>query len=47
MLTSLREDCKRLAYQWEYSDDCHPSPRVERIRAALVVINSVDTEGNP
>jgi len=43
----FRGDANDLLYQWESSDDYDPSPGLERIRAALVAINSADDERNP
>jgi len=43
----FRGDANDLLYQWESSDDYNPSPGLERIRAALVAINSADDERNP
>jgi len=40
-------DANDVLYQWESSDDYNPSPGLERIRAALVAINSADDERNP
>ena len=43
----FRGDANDVLYQWESSDDYNPSPGLERIRAALVAINSADDERNP
>ena len=40
-------DANDVMYQWESSDDYNPSPGLERIKAALVAINSADDERNP
>jgi len=40
-------DANDFLYQWESSGDYDPSPRLERIKAALLVINSADDERNP
>jgi homoserine O-acetyltransferase len=34
-------------YQWESSGDYNPSPGLERVKAALLAINSADDERNP
>ena len=34
-------------YQWESSRDHNPAPRLERIQAALLAVNSADDERNP
>ncbi len=43
----FRGDANDLLYQWESSEDYNPSPGLERVRAALVAINSADDERNP
>jgi homoserine O-acetyltransferase len=43
----FRGDANDVLYQWESSDDYNPSPGLERIRAALLAINSADDERNP
>jgi homoserine O-acetyltransferase len=40
-------DANDYLYQWESSGDYDPSPRLDRIKAALLVINSADDERNP
>lgn len=40
-------DANDFLYQWESSRDYNPSPRLERITAALLAINSADDERNP
>ena len=40
-------DANDFLYQWESSRDYNPSPGLERIRAALLAINSADDERNP
>jgi homoserine O-acetyltransferase len=40
-------DANDFLYQWESSADYNPSPRLERIKAALLAINSADDERNP
>ena len=34
-------------YQWDSSRDYNPAPRLERIQAALLAVNSADDERNP
>lgn len=40
-------DANDFLYQWDSSRDYNPAPRLERIKAALLVINSADDERNP
>jgi len=40
-------DANDFLYQWESSADYDAAPQLERIRAALLVINSADDERNP
>ena len=40
-------DANDFLYQWESSADYDPAPKLESIRAALLVINSADDERNP
>jgi homoserine O-acetyltransferase len=40
-------DANDFMYQWDSSRDYNPAPRLERIKAALLVINSADDERNP
>jgi homoserine O-acetyltransferase len=40
-------DANDVLYQWDSSRDYNPSPGLERIRAALLAINSADDERNP
>ncbi|QCK85215.1 alpha/beta fold hydrolase [Phreatobacter aquaticus] len=40
-------DANDFMYQWDASRDYNPAPRLERIKAALLVINSADDERNP
>ncbi len=40
-------DANDLLYQWESSRDYNPAPGLERIKAALLAINSEDDERNP
>ncbi len=41
------QDANDFLYQWEASGDYDPAPQLERIRAAVLVINSADDERNP
>jgi homoserine O-acetyltransferase/O-succinyltransferase len=40
-------DANDVLYQWDSSRDYDPSPGVERIKAAVLAINSTDDERNP
>jgi homoserine O-acetyltransferase/O-succinyltransferase len=40
-------DANDVVYQWDSSRDYDPSPGVERIKAAILAINSADDERNP
>jgi homoserine O-acetyltransferase/O-succinyltransferase len=40
-------DANDFLYQWDSSRDYDPAPRLERIRAALLAVNSADDERNP
>jgi homoserine O-acetyltransferase len=40
-------DANDHVYQWESSSDYNPSPELEKIQAAVLVINSADDERNP
>jgi homoserine O-acetyltransferase len=40
-------DANDFLYQWDSSRDYNPSPRLERIEAQLLAINSADDERNP
>jgi homoserine O-acetyltransferase len=40
-------DANDFLYQWDSSRDYNPSPRLERIEARLLAINSADDERNP
>jgi homoserine O-acetyltransferase len=40
-------DANDFLFQWESSNDYNPAPGLERIRAALLAINSADDERNP
>jgi len=43
----MRADANDFLYQWESSRDFNVSPSLERIQAALLVINAADDERNP
>jgi len=43
----FRADANDTLYQWDSSRDYNPSPKLEQIQAALLVINSADDERNP
>ncbi len=40
-------DANDFLYQWESSRDYNPAPKLDRIEAALLAINSADDERNP
>ena len=40
-------DANDFLYQWDSSRDYNPAPKLERIKAALLAINSADDERNP
>jgi homoserine O-acetyltransferase len=40
-------DANDFLYQWDSSRDYNPAPKLERINAALLAINSADDERNP
>ncbi len=42
-----RADANDLIYQWDASRDYNPAPRLERIKAQLLAINSADDERDP
>jgi homoserine O-acetyltransferase/O-succinyltransferase len=43
----FKADANDVLYQWESSRDYNPAPGLERIKAALLAINSADDERNP
>jgi homoserine O-acetyltransferase/O-succinyltransferase len=43
----FRGDANDLLYQWDSSRDYNPSAKLDRLRAALLVINAADDERNP
>jgi homoserine O-acetyltransferase len=40
-------DANDVLYMWDASRDYNPAPRLERIQAAVLVVNSADDERNP
>ena len=40
-------DANDVLYQWDSSRDYNPAPKLDRIKAALLVINAADDERNP
>jgi homoserine O-acetyltransferase len=47
MAAPFTADANDYVYQWDASRDYDPSPGLERIKAAVLVINSADDERNP
>jgi homoserine O-acetyltransferase len=47
MAAPFTADANDYVYQWDASRDYNPEPRLERIRAAVLAINSADDERNP
>jgi homoserine O-acetyltransferase/O-succinyltransferase len=47
MAAPFRADANDTLYQWDSSRDYNPAPKLDRIQAALLVINSADDERNP
>jgi homoserine O-acetyltransferase len=47
LATPFKADANDYLYQWESSRDYDASPGLERIKAALLAINSADDERNP
>ena len=43
----FRADANDTLYQWDSSRDYNPSPKLERIEAAVLAINAADDERNP
>jgi homoserine O-acetyltransferase len=43
----FRGDANDVLYQWDSSRDYNPSPKLERIEAALLAVNAADDERNP
>jgi homoserine O-acetyltransferase/O-succinyltransferase len=47
MAAPFTADANDFLYQWDASRDYNPAPRLERITATLLAINSADDERNP
>ena len=47
LAAAFTADANDVLYQWESSRDYNPAPVLERIRAAVLAINSADDERNP
>ena len=47
LTAQFRGDANDHLYQWDSSRDYNASPGLERIRAALLVVNAADDERNP
>src|SRR5262249_53533273 len=47
LAAATQADANHVLYQWDSSRDYDPSPGLERIQAALLVINAADDERNP
>jgi len=47
LATAITADANDFIYQWEASHDYNPSPTLEKIEAALLLINAADDERNP
>jgi pimeloyl-ACP methyl ester carboxylesterase len=47
LAASFAADANGILYAWESSRDYNAAPELERIQAALLVINSADDERNP
>ena len=43
----FRGDANDILYQWDSSRDYNPAPKLDRIEAAVLVINAADDERNP
>ena len=44
---AITADANDFIYQWEASRDYNPGPTLEKIEAALLLINAADDERNP
>lgn len=44
---AITADANDFIYQWEASHDYNPAPTLEKIEAALLLINAADDERNP
>ena len=40
-------DANDVLYQWESSRDYNPEPKLDRVKAAVLVVNAADDERNP
>ena len=47
LATPVTADANDFIYQWEASHDYDPSPGLEKIAAATLLINAADDERNP
>ena len=47
LAAATKADANDTLYQWDSSRDYDPAPKLERIAAALLAINSADDERNP
>jgi homoserine O-acetyltransferase len=47
MAAPFTADANDYVYQWDASRDYNPEPKLDRIRAAVLAINSADDERNP
>jgi homoserine O-acetyltransferase/O-succinyltransferase len=47
LATAITADANDFIYRWEASHDYDPSPTLEKIEAALLLINAADDERNP
>jgi homoserine O-acetyltransferase/O-succinyltransferase len=47
LAAAFTADANDFLYQWDSSRDYNPAPRLERIQAVLLAINSADDERNP
>ena len=47
LATAITADANDFVYQWEASRDYNPAPSLEKIEAALLLINAADDERNP
>ena len=47
LAAAFTADANDFVYQWDASRDYNPGPELEKIRAALLAINSADDERNP
>ena len=47
LAAAITADANDFIYQWEASHDYNPAPALEKIEAALLLINAADDERNP